>query len=265
MKKLILVAGLLALGNAHAEFKVKELGLNGPGYGTNLKVIPADLKVELGKYKLSYDSDEINLNHQYAGAKHVIDRLSYSDQAKIILFVHNAIIEKRLAPNTIPDGQVTLGDIIKKSPYDTRSIKNEQMLDAFIKQAYLDKLNAMVAVKTIKKRGNIFEMEVQNNSDFKISKMRGRFEVSEIKNGRKIMDEFVTEYTMFVGSGVTSAFTLNMPSRLEGWTQINDGLNAKFTALEVEFHNGLKFNSADFYEEIKSQVKTLDPKPFTEI
>lgn len=265
MKKLILVAGLLALGNAQAGFEVKELGLNGPGYGDNLNVIPMNTKLELTKHKFSYDPDEINFNHQYAGAKHVIDRLSYSDRAKIILFIHNAIIEKKLAPHTIPDGEVTLEAIIKKSPYDTRAIKTEQMLNAFIKQAYLDKLNAMVAVKAIKKRGNIFDMEVQNNSDFRIAKMRGRFEVSESKNGRKIMDEFVTEYGMFVGTGVTSAFTLNMPSRLQGWTQINDGLNVKFTALEVEFYNGLKFNSADFYEEIKSQVQTLDPHPFTEI
>lgn len=265
MKKLILVAGLLAFGNAQAGFEIKELGLNGPGYGTNLKVIPMDLKLELGKHKFSYDADEINFNHQYAGAKHVIDRLSFPERAKIELFVHNAIIEKKLAPHTIPVGEVTLDTILSKSPYDTTLVKNEKDLDVFIKQAYHDKLNAMVTVKTVKKRGNIFEMEVQNNADFRISKIRGKLKVSEIKNNRVIMDEYVTESGMFVGTGVKSNLTLNMPSRLEGWVYMNEGLNSKFTVQEVEFFNGLKFNTTQFFDEIKSEIKTLDPHPFNEI
>lgn len=265
MKKVILVAGFLALGNAQAGFEVKEMGLNGPGYGDNLTVVPMDTKLEMSKHTFSYDSDEINLNHQYAGAKHVIDRLSYPDRAKIVLFIHNAIIEKKLAPHTVPKGGVTLDTIVAKSPYDTTMVVNEKTLDEFIRQAYQDKLNAMVAVNTLKKRGNIFEMEVQNHTDFKISKIRGKFKAYEFRTSRVIMDEYVTESGMFVGTGVKSNFTLNMPSRLQGWERMSEGLRFKFTVEEVEFSNGLKFNSRQFFNEIKAEVKTLDSHPFTEI
>lgn len=266
MKKSLIAVALLAVASSSmAQFEVREMSLNGPGYGDNVKVVPMDTLKELKNHKFSYDPDEINFNHQYKGAKHAIDRLSLGDQTKILLFIHNAVIEKRLAPNTVPSGEVSLDVILKKSPYKVGHIKTKADVEKFIRQAYQDKLNSMVNVQGVSKSGNFIQMQADNHTDFKISKVTGNLKVANTMTKTPLMDAMVTEYGMGFAAGTTTTYTLNMPSRVEGWYHMKDNLGFNFTVHEIEFSNGDKFNADKFYLDIKSRLQTLDPYPFTEI
>lgn len=250
---------------ALAQFEIREMSLNGPGYGDNLKVVPMDAIYELESHSFSYDPDEIFFNHQYAGAKHAIDRLPLHEQTKIHLFIHNAVLEKRLAPHTIPSGEVSLAVILKKSPYNTSHIKTKEDADKFIRQAYQDKLNVFVKVSGLDKSGNLIKMHADNHTDFKISKITGNLKVANTISGQPLMNAMVTEYGMGFNPGTSKVYTLNMPSRVEGWYQMKDNLGFEFTVHEIEFASGDKFNADAFYLELKNKVQTLDPDPFTEI
>lgn len=266
MKKGLIAVALMTLTtSAIAQLEVREMSLNGPGYGDNVKVVPMDAVQELKHHKFSYDPTEIVFNHQYAGAKHVIDRLPVADQVKIILFMHNAIIEKRLAPHTVPSGEVTLDVILQKSPYSTNRIKTQADADKFIRQAYQDKLNDFVNVRGLSKVGNLVNMEADNHTDFKISRVIGNLKVSNSLTGHPLMDAMVTEFGMGFGAGETIKYQLNMPSRVEGWYHMKDTLKYNFIVHEILFANGEKFNADDFYLELKSKVRKLDAYPFTEI
>lgn len=263
--KLAAIVLMAFTSSAMAQFDIREMSLNGPGYTDNFKVIPLANDKELKQHKFSYDPDEIHFNHQYAGAKHVIDRLSLADQTKIYLFIHNAIIEKRLAPKTVPSGEIGLDVILKKSPYNTHGIKTKSEAEDFIRKAYLDKLNAFVPVTGLQKLGNAVYMQAINHTDMRISKITGNLKVSNAQSGRLLMDAMVTESGMGFSAGATTKYTLNMPSRVEGWYQMNDGLSFGFTVHEIEFSNGEKFNADKFYLELRSKIAKLDPYPFTEI
>lgn len=264
-KGLIAVTIMSLATGAMAQFEVREMSLNGPGYGDNLKVVPVDAIQELRQHKFSYDPTEIHFNHQYAGAKHVIDRLTAGDQVKVLLFIHNAVIEKRLAPNTIPSGEVSLDVILEKSPYDTKHIQTQVDADKFIRQAYQDKLNDFVNVKGLSKNGNLVNMQAENHTDFKISRVTGNLKVADAITGHPLMDSMVTEFGMGFNIGETINYQLNMPSRLEGWYHMKDNLKYNFIVHEILFSNGDKFNADAFYLEVKNKVHELDAYPFTEI
>lgn len=266
MKKYIAALPLLAMASiASAQFEIREMSLNGPGYTDNLTVVPMDAMQELKNHSFSYDPDEIILNHQYAGAKHAIDRLSPGDQVKILLFIHNAVIEKHLAPNTIPSGEITLDVIVKKSPYDVSGIQTQEDAEKFIRWAYLDKLNSFVRVRGLSKTGNLIQMEADNYTDHRISRVTGNIKVSNSITNKPLMDAMVTEYGMGFDPGSSMVFEINMPSRVEGWHQMDTNLAYLFTVHQITFSDGRVFDADKFYLELKKKVHTLNPYPFTEI
>lgn len=258
---------MLLLGSfqAHAGFEVREMGLNGPGYGDNVQVIPMNNDLEAAKLRFSYDVDEIEFNHQYKAAKHLIDRLPLADQSKIKLFWHHAMIEKALMPESLTEGSVTLKNILLKSPYDTAMIKNDADFQAFVRHSYTEKLNQILPVKVIEKNGNLFRYQISNNTDYRIKKIHVNFRVMDAQSGRIYMDEMVTESGMFLAPKKTGHYTFNQPSRLEGWSSIQQGLLYKVTVTKVEFYGGKVFDADRMYHAIKDSQLKLDPHPFTEI
>lgn len=250
---------------AQAGFEVREMGLGGGGYGDNIKVIPLDNDLEASKLRFSYDADEIEHNHQYKAAKHLIDRLPLAESAKIKLFWHNALIEKALMPKSLSQGSVTLKNILLKSPYDTAMLKTEADYEAFVRQTYVEKLNQILPIRVLEKNGNIFRYSIVNNTDYRISKIHVNFRVMDAKNRRIYMDEMITASGMFLGAKQTGHYSFNKPSRLEGWSNIKDGLIYKVTVTKVEFFGGRSFDADKFYHDVKNTQVALDPFPFTEM
>lgn len=265
---------VLASCAVQAEFEVRENGLD-RGYTDNLTVVPLDKDIEAAKLKFSYDVDEIEFNHQYKAAKHFINRLSLQERAKIDLFWHEALIEKALTPKTLTKGSVSLRSILQKSHHDTSLINTEQDLDVLVRHTYTQKLNKLVPVWVMEKNGNHFDLVVDNHTDFRIKKIYFNFRVVDQVSGRPYMDESVAESGLFVGAGKSGKFTINMPSRVEGWYNLKDNLAYKVTVTKVEFYgeagqplvkliDGKTFDADRFYQGVKDSKEVLDPFPFTE-
>ena len=77
-----------------AQFEVREFSLNGGGYTDNIKVVPMDNQLELSKFSFAYNPDTIALDRQYNAARHAIDRLSISDQTKILMLKRASTIRR---------------------------------------------------------------------------------------------------------------------------------------------------------------------------
>lgn len=265
MKRVLISSMLMISGITYAGVSFNEMSLNGPGYTDNLTVVQPDLMNESFKHKLSYDYGDIDLNNEVRSIKHLTDQMSWSDRAKVQLFVHDSMIEKQLAPKTVVGGRVSLRSIVQKSLHDTAGIEGEEDYQSFLRDAYTEKLNRMIPNQYVKKVGNRFHFKVTNHTDFKIKKIITNLKVSDSTNGRKIMDADVTEYAMNLKPGKTKRIILNMPSRLEGFANIQGGLNQDLTIKEVHFTDGTIFNADEFYKKIQSEKVELDQHPFTEI
>lgn len=266
IKKSLLAASVFLVSlSAHSGFDVREIGLE-QGYTDNVVILPIDRSVEGAKLRFSYDIDEIEFNHQYQAAKHFIDRLPLQDSAKIKLFWHDAVVEKELTPKTLTEGSVTLNNILLKSPHNTSLIKSEVELDAYIRKAYMDKLNLMVPAKVVEKKGNRIHYQVGNFTDYRIKKIYMNFRAVDSVTGRVLMDEMLTDSLVSLAQGKTSKYVLNLPSRLDQWRDMSDGIVYKITITKVDFWGGKTFDADQLYHDVKaSQSTVIDQFPFTEL
>lgn len=261
---LSLLAGLMFPLLAHAQLEVKELGLNDGGASPNVTVVPQSIDTELGKYSFSYDIDEIIFNHQYAAAKHVIDRLQMPDQTKIYVFWYNALIEKNLMPKSIPDGSVTLSNILLKSDLNTSMVKNRSDFDAFMRNNFTRKLNLIVPVEINRKAGDTLLFSISNNTDFTLNELYGNLRVVDTQTKQVYIDEDVSKY-VGLGSGKEAYFTLKKPLRVDGWKERQDNLAYKFTVKRVRLSNGMVFDADQYYFKIMGLKPEMNPFPFTQI
>jgi hypothetical protein len=265
MKK-ILLAVLVVCGSAasYAQFEVREFSLNGGGYTDNIKVVPMDNQLELSKFKFAFNPDTIALDRQYSAARHVVDRLSISDQTKILMFIHDATIEQRLAPSGVPSGEVTLLNIVKKSSHDTAHVLNAEDHNAYVRHAYLQKLNSFVPVIISEKRGQFLDFTMQNKTQFHVKRIYGNIRIVDKTNGRVIHDEMVKLPAALTAMD-SRMLTLNMPSRLKDWKGLAENLAYKFAVTKVEFYDSEPFDADEFYKTITSDRQYFDPYPFTQI
>lgn len=263
-KLVALIAASTLFTTANAQFEVKELGLNDGGQSKNVFVIPKDIRTDLGKYSFSYDIDEIIYNHQYDAAKHVIDRLSWADQTKIYTFWYNALVEKKLTPKSLPQGSVTLANILLKSNFDTEMVQNRQDFDAFIRAQHTKKLNAVIPVVIGFKRGNFLEFDITNYSDFDIKSLKGNIRVIDTQDNRIYIDDDVS-VPINLASQKTGIFTLNKPLRLEEWKARTENVAYKFTVTSVKFNDGTVFNADEYYFKVQDAKQKINAFPFTQI
>lgn len=265
MKKTLLALSLLS-GSviANAQFEVREFSLNGGGYTDNIKVIPMDNQLELNKFKFAFDPEIISGHQQYNASRHVVDRLSIPDQTKILMFIHDATIEQRLAPDGVPSSEVTLLNILKKSRHDTAHVLNADDHSAFVRHAYLEKLNSFVPVIISDKRGQFLDFTMQNKTQFHIKGIYGNIRVVDKTNGRVIHDEMVKLPAALTATN-SRIISLNMPSRLKNWKGLDENLAYKFAVTKVDFYDSETFDSDAFYQAITSDRQLFDPYPFTQI
>lgn len=264
LKLITLLVASTVFSTANAQFEVKELGLNDGGNAKNVFVVPKDIPTDLGKYSFSYDIDEIVYNHQYDAAKHVIDRLSWANQTKIYAFWNNALVEKKLTPRSIPEGSVTLANILLKSKFNTDIVNNREDFDAFIRSQYTKKLNDIIPVVIRAKRGNFLDFDIINYSDFKISSIKGNVRVVDTQDNRIYIDDNVS-VSISLPFNTSGVFTLNKPLRLEEWKARTENVAYKFTVTSVKFSNGTVFNADEYYFKIKNSKPKINPFPFTQI
>lgn len=262
--KLTLLAGLLLPIPTHAQLEVRELGLNDGGASKNVTVVPQSLETELGKYSFSYDIDEIIFNHQYDAAKHVIDRLQMPDQTKIYVFWYNSLIEKNLMPNSIPEGSVTLSNILLKSDFNTSMVKNRQDFDAYMRHNFTRKLNQIVPVEINRKVGNKLLFSITNNTDFTLREIYGNLRVVDTVTKQVYIDQDVSKY-VGLSTRNDSYFTLDIPLRVEGWETRQENLAYKFTVKRVHLSNGMIFDADQYYFKIMGLKPVINDFPFTQI
>ena len=247
-----------------AQFEVREFSLNGGGYTDNIKVVPMDNQLELSKFSFAYNPDTIALDRQYNAARHVIDRLSISDQTKILMFIHDATIEQRLSPKGVPAGEVTLLNIVKKSKHNTARVLNAEDHNAYVRNAYLQKLNSFVPVIINNKRGQYLDFTMQNKTQFHIKRIYGNIRVVDKTNGRVLHDEMV-KLPGALNSMNTRMLSLNLPSRLKNWKGLDENLGYKFAVTKVEFYDSPTFDVDSFYQAIANDKQYFDPYPFTQV
>lgn len=265
---LSLIASLMLPLATHAQFQVKDLGLSDGGATNNVFVVQQKKNTELGKYSFSYNIDEIIFNHQYDAAKHVIDGLQMPDQTKIYTFWYNSLIEKNLTPKSLPEGSVTLDNILRKSTFDTSMVKNKKDFDAFLRHNFTEKLNAVVPVQVNRKIGNLLLFTISNHSDFGLQEIYGNLRIVDSKTKRVYVDEDITKTIglgMGLASGKDSYFRLRQSVDVDGWKERQEDLAYKFTVKRVRLSNGLVFDADQYYFKIMSLKPVVNEFPFTQI
>lgn len=263
-KTLLAVLTACVSATSFAQFDVREFSLNGGGYTDNIKVVPMDNQLELSKFSFAYNPDTIALDRQYNAARHVVDRLSIPDQTKILMFIHDATIEQRLAPKGMPSGEVTLLNIVKKTKHNTARVLNAEDHNAYVRNAYLQKLNSFVPVIINNKRGQYLDFTMQNKTQFHIKRIHGNIRVVDKTNNRVLHDEMV-KLPASLNSMNTRMLSLNMPSRLKNWKGLDENLAYKFAVTKVEFYDSPVFDVDSFYQSIASDKQYFDPYPFTQV
>ena len=194
----------------------------------------------------------------------MIDRLSWADQTKIYSFWYNALVEKKLTPHSIPEGSVTLANILLKSNLNTDIVHNINDFDAFIRSQYTKKLNAIIPVIINSKQGNFLKFDITNYSDFDISSLQGNIRVIDTKDNRIYIDDNVS-VPLRLSSNKSETFTLNKPLRLEEWKARTENVAYKFTVTSVKFKDGTVFNADEYYFKIKNSKSKINDFPFTQI
>jgi len=264
LKPIVLLMASVGFSTANAQFEVKELGLADGGQSKNVFVIQRAVETDLGQYSFSYDIDEIIFNHQYDAAKHVIDQLSWADQTKIYTFWYNALIEKKLNPRSLPEGSVTLANILRKSPINADMVNSMEDFDAFIRAQHTRKLNEVVPVMIAAKRGNFLDFDITNNTDFQVLSISGNIRVIDTQNNRIYIDDDVV-VPINIQANQAGVFSLNKPLRLEEWKARTENVAYKFTVKSLKFKDGTVFNADEYYYQVKNSKQKLNAFPFTEI
>lgn len=248
--------------SAFAQIDFKELSLNNGGAATNVKVIPINNETELGKFSLSYDVDKIVYGGEFNAAKHVIDRLSLPDQAKIYAFWNNALLEKKLIPHSISNGSVTLNNILKKSDLNTSQIETLEDYRVFNRGNYTKKLNEIIKVGFYDKTSGLLQFDVNNRSDFNLKKVYGNIRVLDLKTKRILLDVDIKE-SIRVPSGRMRILNVYQGSRLPNWANRKEDLMYSLVLTGVEFDNGTKLMVDEYYQELQHNKIVLNKYPFT--
>lgn len=251
MKKVILAIMAIASTAANAEVILEHASLNSGGYVKNISVVPQDLSVATGKYKLSYSIYKMAYNHEFLAAKHVIDLLPMKEQGKVYAFWHAANIENKLDPKGVPDGQVRISDILKKSTVNTTGLRTLDDYDAFMRKYYTEKTNQIISVTASKKIGEFVPFTIVNNTGFNISKIYGKVYLVDT-NTNQHLAEYDLNKNILVPSKKSDIFNLKFdltdPDQIDAQGRASA---YKFVVTGVDFSNAASFYPDNYYYEIK--------------
>lgn len=248
MKKslLAIVCAATSLSMLTGAVEIRELSLNGPSYTPNVTVKPMDNQLEMSKHTLSYDFEKINFNHEYAGAKHVIDRLPMSQQTQIIAYWHEALLDRYFAP-AIKEGGKTLSEIVKSSRHNTSSVKNLEDSAVYLREAYSLKFNDFYDAQVLAKDGQNFDVLFTNRSKHNIKEIEGHLRIVDTKNGRILIDQDVKQ-SIRLAADSARKINLHVPSRVEGWAGRSEDMAYKYVTTAVVLTNGQRLAIDDLYQ-----------------
>lgn len=256
-KQIILSAAILLAGTANAELILEHASLNHGGFVKNVQVIPKDTSVELGDFYFSYDINKIAYNHEFKAAKHVIDQLPLSQQAKIYGFWTTALIEHKLDPNGVPAGNVALRDILDKSPLQTQYIQSIDDFNKFERLLYTDVTNRLIPVMIIDVKGNTLHFSINNHTGYNIKKVYGNLRIVEKSSNEQVLQLDLSKTTT-VPKGKGAIFTIKMDSSDPHWANANlTELAYKFVVTGIEFAERDAFYPDQYYFEMKEKRDQL--------
>lgn len=238
--------------------EVRELSLNGPSYTPNVTVKPMDNHLEMTKHTLSYDSKLMQFNHEYAGAKHVIDRLPLSEQTKVLAFWHEAILDQYFAPE-IKDGGLTLKEIVDRSRYKTGSVKTVEDSVVFLREVYSQKFNDFFSSQVLTKDGNHFEIQLNNYSKYPITAVEGHLRIVDSTNGRILLDQDVKN-KISIRENRARKLPIYLATRNAGWKEQHENLAYKFVTTAVVLEGNQRFTADDLYNKHTADHQKLAKK-----
>jgi hypothetical protein len=226
--------------------EVRELSLNGPSYTPNVTVKPMDNQLEMTKHTLSYDNKLMNYNHEYAGAKHVIDRLPLSQQTKIMAYSHESVLDQYFAPQ-IKEGGLTLREIVDRSPYNTSTVNTVEDAVVFMREVYSQKFNEYFPAQVLSKDGNLFEVKLNNFSKYPITAVEGNLRFIDSQTGRILYDADIKE-SVRIAPNRARVVPVYIATRNAGWKEKHDNLAYKFVTTAVVLSGGIRYSADELYQ-----------------
>lgn len=251
MKNTLLAVIAIMATSANAEVILENASLNSGGYVKNVTVIPQDLSVAVGEYSLSYDIYKMAYNHEFMAAKHVLDRLPMSEQAKVYAFWHAANIENKLDPKGVPDGNVKISDILKKSTVKSAGLRTIADYDVFLRNYYTEKTNQIISVTATERNGNIVPFTINNYSGFNVRKIYGKVFLIDSTTGQQLI-EYSLDKNILVPSKKSDIFNIKFDANDPDWVDAQGrALAYKFVVTGIDFSNASSFYPDQYYYVMK--------------